>query len=93
MPNVCLIKIRENICIFQWYSGCAAHIRLKRNKRKCGDFRSRFEAKKSVFFRFVRMEAKHSIQRKKEIELSKKRKEKPKTPPSSPKGIIIFQAQ
>jgi hypothetical protein len=43
--------------------GCAAHIR--ENKRKCGDFRFRFEAKKSVFFRFVRMGAKHSKQRKK----------------------------
>jgi hypothetical protein len=39
--------------------------KISENKRKCGDFRSRFEAKKSVFFRFVRMQAKHSKQRKK----------------------------
>jgi hypothetical protein len=35
------------------------------NKRKCEDFRSRFEAKKIGEFRFVRMKAKHCKQRKK----------------------------
>jgi hypothetical protein len=58
-----------------------------------GIFVLALKRKKSVFFRFVRMEVKHSKQQKNESELSQKRKEKRKSAPSSLKGIIIFQVQ
>jgi hypothetical protein len=58
-----------------------------------GIFVLALKRKKVCFFALFAWKRNIPNSEKNESELSQKRKEKQKPPPSSPKGIIIFQAQ